>query len=81
MVKILHRYTKEVIFEGEGAIKDVVEMAVKDRVSLKYAGLKGANLIDANLRHADLGGVDLSGADLTGAILDGVVGLSDDRSK
>ena len=55
-MKILNRYTCEVIFDG------YVE-------SLRGANLIGANLIGANLRGADLAGTNLRYSNLTGANL------------
>lgn len=50
--------------------RELVELAVKLRLSLKGADLRGANLRGANLRGADLAEALLSGADLTSATLD-----------
>jgi len=87
MIQILNWRTGAVIFEGDyPTIKDAVEAAVKQRVSLAYADLEGANLEDANLEDADLENAnledanlykaklawaDLTGANLTGADLTG----------
>jgi uncharacterized protein YjbI with pentapeptide repeats len=79
-IKIKHRFTDAVLFEGEYAsIKDAVVEAVKKEVSLlaadllgaylQGADLRGANLLGANLDDADLRGVDLRGANLLGANL------------
>ena len=57
-MKILHRYTKEVLLEVEGA-------------NLERANLIGADLIEADLGGANMGGADLGGADLGGANLGG----------
>jgi len=55
-------------YEGENAtIKDAVEQAVKERVSLAYANLSSANLRYADLPSADLSSADLSSADLRSA--------------
>ena len=57
----------EILFEYEkenNTLKDTVEKAVKQGVSLAYANLYGANLRYANLRGADLVGADLSNANL-----------------
>lgn len=45
-------------------IKDAVEKAVKENVSLRFADLKSANLRDANLRGADMSDVNFSSANL-----------------
>ena len=71
--------TNETIFEYEGTLKEAVEEAVRQGISLKYADLrdanlegadlKGANLRDADLRDADLNNANLEGAHLSGADL------------
>ena len=56
-----------VLFEFEkenNTIKDTVEEAVKQKVSLYGANLRGANLCGANLRGANLRGANLCGANL-----------------
>ena len=79
--------TGKVIYKAEvDTIKELVEKAVKEGVSLKYANLRDADLEgtqlsnsdlrDANLYYADLCGAylcdaDLRGADLSGAYLYG----------
>ncbi len=67
--KVLFTYTNE-----NATIKDAVEQAVKEKVSLEYADfssadLSCANLLSANLRSADLRCADLSCADLHSANL------------
>ena len=72
MIQIRNWKTKKVIFEGEyPTIKDAVEAAVKQGVSLAWANLTGANLTGANLTWADLTGANLTWANLTGADLTG----------
>jgi uncharacterized protein YjbI with pentapeptide repeats len=95
-MKILNRYTNSVIFECEAnTMKETVEMAVKQGVSLsdadlndanlRYASLNDANLSgayirDANLRYANLSGADLRGANLTRAnLIDADLGGADLR--
>jgi hypothetical protein len=57
-------------YEGENAtIKDAVEQAVKERVSLAYANLRLADLYSANLSSANLRSADLSFANLRSADL------------
>ena len=57
-------------YEAENAtIKDAVEKAVKDKVSLRSADLRSANLSLANLRYADLRCADLCLANLRSAVL------------
>ena len=60
-MKILNRFTREVI----------LEVAFLSEADLSGADLSGANLRKADLRKADLSGADLSGADLSGADLSG----------
>ena len=70
MIKIRNWRTSAVIFEGEyPTIKDAVEAAVKQGVSLASADLEGADLRGADLEGADLTGANLRVADLTGANL------------
>ena len=53
-------------YEAENAtIKDAVEQAVKEKVSLSLANLSLANLSSANLRLANLHSADLRSADLS----------------
>ena len=68
MNQIKHRWTNEVIAEGEEAIK---ELAEKSRANLYEAYLRGAYLSGAYLYEAYLRGADLRGADLRGANLNG----------
>jgi len=52
-------------YEAENAtIKDAVEQAVKEKVSLSSANLRSADLRSADLRLADLSSADLRSADL-----------------
>ena len=77
IVKILNRWTQEIIFSAEiecapdssPSIKIgmAVEVAVKSRANLSGAYLSGADLSGANLSGAYLSGADLSGANLSGA--------------
>jgi uncharacterized protein YjbI with pentapeptide repeats len=71
----------QVLFECEGSLREVVELAVRNRIPLDEANLMGADLRGAslgssslkraNLRHALLGAADLEGADLSFADLEG----------
>ena len=71
-MKILKRYTEEVIYEADlPTIREVVEKAVSEGANLIRADLIGANLIRADLRGADLIGADLYGVNLYGANLRG----------
>jgi len=57
-------------YEAENAtIKNAVEQAVKEKVSLMYANLESANLYSANLRSADLESANLYSANLRSADL------------
>jgi hypothetical protein len=57
-------------YEAENAtIKDAVEKAVKEKVSLASANLRSADLRSANLYSADLRSADLCSADLRSADL------------
>jgi hypothetical protein len=71
-IKIKHRYTNAVLYNGEGEdLRDVIQQAVKGGANLDGAYLVGANLDGANLRGANLDGANLRGAYLVGANLDG----------
>jgi len=71
---ILHRITKEVIFESEHkTLRETVECAVGQKVSLQEADLRGADLRGADLRGADLREANLQGANLQRANLWGTV--------
>jgi len=63
-MKVLHRYTGEVLLEI-----DTMVGADLENVYLEEANLKNVNLINARLSGARLSGADLSGADLSGADL------------
>ena len=79
IVKILNRWTQEIIFSAEiecapdssPSIKIgmAVEVAVKSRANLSGAYLSGADLSGANLSGADLSRADLYGANLSRADL------------
>ena len=63
-IRIVHRHDpSHVIYEAQnvGSVREAVEQAVTNRISLKHA----------DLAETDLTGADLSGADLTSARLDG----------
>ena len=69
-MKILHRHTKETIFECKRkTIKTCLVEAVKNKVDLSYADLSNADLRGADLSNADLWDADLSNANLRGANL------------
>ena len=70
MKQLLHRYTNKVIFEADViTVKQLVELAVAQGISLAYANLYGANLRGANLEGANLEGANLREANLTRANL------------
>ena len=69
-MQIKNRFSPHVIFEGDyNSVRDAVEAAIKQNVSLQYADLRGADLRGADLRGAELQYADLCGADLRGADL------------
>jgi len=80
MIKIKHRYTECILWEGDAdTIREAVIKALKDGADLRCADLSCAdlscadlscaNLSDANLSGADLRCADLSDANLSGADL------------
>ena len=79
LIKIINCRTCDAIFElrkEDNTLKDTVEEAVRQGISLRNASLfnanlRGADLRNANLRDAYLRGADLRGADLTGADISG----------
>jgi len=74
LIKILNWKTDEVIFELDkeyNSIKDTVEEAVRQGVSLRFADLYYSDLRDADLRGADLREAILDDANLTGTDLRG----------
>ena len=67
---ILHRITKEVIFESEHkTLRETVECAVGQKVSLRETDLREADLREANLRGANLREANLWGTVLCDANL------------
>ena len=66
MNKIYNRFTSEIIIEGKGSVKKLVE---KNYANLRYADLGNANLGNANLRNANLRNANLRNADLRNANL------------
>jgi uncharacterized protein YjbI with pentapeptide repeats len=67
MAQIKHRFTGEVIAEGD----TVRETAENNRFNLNGANLEGASLYRANLAGARLNGANLDSASLNGANLEG----------
>jgi len=71
-IEIKDRWDGHVIYSCEAEnIKEAVEKAVKERVSLNRASLDGASLNDASLDGASLNGASLDDASLNDASLDG----------
>ena len=69
-IEIKNRFTGKIIFEfskENNTIKDTVEEAVRQKISLIGASLKGASLIGASLDYASLNDASLKGASLIGA--------------
>jgi hypothetical protein len=70
MIKILNRYTEEVIIQGEHeTIKELIE--ANFAADLREADLSGAYLRDSDLRDSDLWDSDLRGSNLRDADLRG----------
>ncbi len=71
MAKIYTIDGKLILEDATKSIKELVEHAVKQKISLKGANLKGANLEGANLEDADLEDANLEDANLEDAKLKG----------
>ena len=68
MTKIINWKTQETIIEDKNlSIKELVEKAVINGISLVYADLREANLCGADLHYAFLRRADLRDTDLTSA--------------
>lgn len=63
-VEIVHRYTGCVIVRAP-SIREGVEIAIREGISLAGAKLAGADLSELNLRGADFHGANLRGADFS----------------
>ena len=64
-IQIKHRYSEEVLFKGKYvSLREAVDDAVLEGVSLLGANLEGANLRWANLEGANLQRANLEGANL-----------------
>ena len=73
-IEIKNRFTGKIIFEfskENNTIKDTVEEAVKNKISLNGASLDRASLNGASLYGASLDRASLNNASLNGASLDG----------
>ena len=69
-MKILNRFTGELIFEYQNrSIKETVETAAEEKISLEGANLEGANLNGAHLEGVNLINANLSNANLMNANL------------
>ena len=68
-MKILNRYTGEIILEIDSLIGANLSHANLRDTNLRDTNLSGTNLSHANLSHANLFGANLSGANLRGANL------------
>ena len=64
MIEISRKNRKHIIIEEATTVKEAVEYAVKNRISLEGADLHNADLREADLRGSDLYCTDLTGADL-----------------
>ena len=69
MITISRKNRKPNIIKEADTVKEAVEYAVKNRISLEGADLHNADLMEADLNAADLKGADLSNADMAGADL------------
>jgi len=64
-MKITDRFNGETIYEADvGTMRECVESAVRNGVSLRNANLRNVNLHNADVCGGDLRGADLCGADL-----------------
>ena len=59
-VKLCRWDNGEIIFEREvGSMRELLEVAIRERINLEYANLVNANLVNANLENAKLENADL----------------------
>ncbi len=76
-IQIKHHHTDKVLFEGQfESLKEAVEQAAQDNVSLDYADLQHSSFLNANLdnvrmRHSRLKGSNFMGANLSESDLEG----------
>ena len=74
MIQILNWKTNKVIFEGDyPTIKDAVEAAVKQRVSLAYADLSDQDLSNGDFRCGDFRCADFRRSNLKNTDFSGMV--------
>ena len=69
MIEIKRKNLEPLVFEEATTVKEAVEYAVRNGISLQGADLSNADLSDADLECACFRNTDLSGADLTGTDL------------
>ena len=69
MIEISRKNCEPLIIEEATTVKEAVEYAVRNCISLQGADLSGADLSDTDLSGADLSDTDLFGADLSRAYL------------
>ena len=67
----IYSITREVLYQSDKPLKEAVEAAVAEGVSLEHANLANADLRNANLQGADLERANLTGARLPFANLSG----------
>jgi len=66
IIKIKHRYTNEVIYSCEAkTIREAVQKAVKENVSLSNSNLRNSDFRNSDLRNSILRDSDLSHSDFT----------------
>lgn len=71
MIEIKRKNLEPLVFEEATTVKEAVEYAVRNVISLKGADLSGADLSHADLSDTDLSGADLTDADLSDTDLSG----------
>ena len=69
-IEIRHRYTNEVIYSCEAkTIREAVQKAVKENVSLSNSDLSNSNFRNSDLRNSILRNSDFTNSDFTNSIL------------
>ena len=69
MIEIKRKNLTPLVFNDASTVKEAVQCAVNNYISLSGAELSGTDLSGTDLSHADLSHADLSHADLSGADL------------
>ena len=69
MIEIKRKNLEPLVFEEANTVKEAVEYAVNNYISMKDADLSEADLSGADLSRMNLSGANLSRANLTGAYL------------